>query len=114
MLPWVVRRTRLPLLVLPCVDCADLVAGVLLDPALAGRHGFALDWRGCWELHAPEAWEGPWPLDVWVTFEEPVPVRPEQLIAHGLGISRGEVLRRVKIDIGLKRRTMGDFCFVVV
>jgi hypothetical protein len=174
-LPWAVRRTRLPLLVLPCVDCpedrattgvgrfrvnangklldvwllvncvgcdrtsrltvhhripvrslpvhllegytkncADLVAGVLLDPALARRHRFALDWQGCWELHAPQIEDDPWPLEVRVTFDLPVPVRPEQLIAHGLGISRGEVLRRVKIDIPLKRRTMRDFSFVVV
>ncbi|QRN79776.1 MAG: DUF1062 domain-containing protein, partial [Nocardiopsis sp. BM-2018] len=67
-----------------------------------------------WELHAPQVADDPWPLEVRVAVDQPVPVRPEQLIAHGLGISRGEVLRRVKADIPLKRRTMGDFSFVVV
>lgn len=174
-LPWAVRRTRLPLLAFVCVDCpspcattgqgrfrvnangklldvwllvncvacdrtskltvhhrvpvrslpADLLAGytanspelvadTLLDPVLARRHRFALDWEGCWELHAPAVPEELWPLEVAVTFDHPVPVRPERLIAHGLGISRSEVARRVETDIELKRRTRRDFSFVLM
>lgn len=174
-LPWAVRRTRLPLLALQCVDCpsgrattgegrfrvnangklldvwllvncvacdrtskltvhhrvpvrslpadllagytanaTDLVANTLLDPMLARRHRFALDWEGCWELHAPAVTEDHWPLEITVTFDQPVPVRPELLIAHGLGISRSEVVRRVKTSIPLKRRTTRDFSFVLV
>ncbi|MEV0202635.1 DUF1062 domain-containing protein [Nonomuraea sp. NPDC050691] len=175
MLPWAVRRTRLPLLALRCVACqaghattgdgkfrvnangklldvwllvncvacgrtgkltvhdrvpvrslpADLLAGysanapslvvdTLLDPLIARRNRFALDWDGCWELHAPPVPEGPWPLQITVTFDDPVPVRPERLIAEGLGISRNEIARRVKIDIPLNRRTTSDFSFVLV
>ncbi|MFG1948329.1 DUF1062 domain-containing protein [Nonomuraea sp. NPDC048826] len=171
MLPWVVRRTRLPLLVLRCVDCpsghatvgdgrfrvnangklldvwlladcvscgrtskltvhdrvpvrslparlldgytansAVLAAEVLLDR----RHGFALDWDGRWELHAPPVPDDPWPVKITVVFEDPVPVRPERLIAHGLGISRAEVARRVKMDTPLNRRRTRDFSFVLM
>ncbi|UBU13528.1 DUF1062 domain-containing protein [Nonomuraea gerenzanensis] len=175
MLPWVVRRVRLPLLALRCVGCSSgratagggrfrvnangklldvwllvncvlcdrtskltvhdrvpvrsmpagllagysadspsLVADTLLDPLFARRNRFALDWDGCWELHAPPVPEGPWPLRVAVTFDDPVPVRPEQLIAHGLGMSRREIAQRVKIDVPLNRRTKLDFSFVLV
>lgn len=174
-LPWVVRRTRLPLLVLRCVACpseratvgsgrfrvnangkllhvwllvicvdcgrtskigvhervpvrslsADLLAGytanssalvvsTLFDPLIARRNRFELDWDGRWELHAPPVPDDPWPLRVTVTFDDPVPVRPGWLIARGLGLSRNEVVRRVKIDIPLKRRTKQDFSFVLV
>ena len=174
-LPWAVRRTSLPLLVFPCVDCAgdrattgdrrfrvnangklldvwllvncvscdrtsrltvhhrvpvrslraDLLAGytandaelfaaTLMDPTLARRNRFALDWEDCWELEAPAAPEGPWPLQVDVAFEDPVPVRPERLIAQALGISRSEVARRVKADFPLKRRTRQDFSFLLL
>lgn len=175
MLPWAVRRTRLPLLTLACVDCpsdragtgdgrfrvnangtlldvwllvncvacdrtakltvhdrvtvrslpADrlagytanaraLVADTLLDPSTARRNRFRLDWDGCWELHAPPAPKSPWPLRFEVAFDDPVPVRPERLIARGLGLSRSEVVRRVKIDVPLNRRTARDFSFVLV
>jgi hypothetical protein len=168
-LSWVVRRTRLPLVVLNCVDCSSGRAtvgsgkfrvnanGKLLDVWLlvncvgcdrtskitvhervpVGRmradllRGYtansselaavtllnssqALDWDGCWELRAPEVPEEPWPMTVAVAFDDPVPVRPEQLIAHGLGISRAEVRRRVKIDVPLNRRTTRGFEFVVM
>ncbi|MEV0197690.1 DUF1062 domain-containing protein [Nonomuraea sp. NPDC050691] len=175
MLPWVVRRTRLPLVTLTCVACqadrattgdgkfrvngngrllgvwllvnciacgrssrlvvhervpvrslpADLLAGysanspslvvdTLLDPLIARRNRFALDWDGRWELHAPPVPEHPGPFQVTVTFDDPVPVRPERLIAHALGISRNEIARRVKSDIPLNRRTTSDFAFVLL
>lgn len=174
-LPWAVRRTRLPLLALRCVACpsdratvgngrfrvnannkllhvwllvscvscdrtskltvhdrvpvrslrGDLLAGysanspslvvdTLLDPLIARRNRFTLDWDGRWELHAPSVPDHPWPLQITVTFDDPVPVRVDWLIAHGLGISRNEVAQRVKIDIPLSRRTKADFSFVLV
>jgi hypothetical protein len=71
-----------------------LVASRLLDPLLARRNHFTLDWTGAWRLDAPPAvLDGPWPVRVEVTFVDPVPVRPERLIAQGLGLSRNEVLR---------------------
>lgn len=174
-LPWAVRRTRLPLLALRCVACsADratvgdgrfrvnangkrldvwllvncvgcdrtgkitvhdrvpvrslatdllagysgnapaLVAGTLLDPLIARRGRFALDWDGCWELHAPPVPDAPWPVRIAVVFDDPVPVRPERLVTRGLGIGRGEIARRVKSDIPLNRRTRRDFSFVLL
>lgn len=175
-LPWIVRRTRLPLLSLRCVDCRsesattgegrfrvnangklldvwllvrcvscnrtskltvherasvrsfdpalldgyhandpELVAATLLDPLLARRNRYALDWQGAWHLDTPPApLDEAWPLQVEVDFEDPVPVRPERLIAQGLRLSRNEVLRRVKCGISLRRPTSAGFTFVVM
>jgi len=175
-LPWVVRRTRLPLLSLRCVDCRsraattgegrfrvntngklldvwllvrcvscdrtskltvherapvrsfdpaelhgymvndpELVASRLLDPLLARRNRVTLDWTGAWRLDTPSAWpDEARPVQVEVVFEDPVPVRPEQLIAQGLGLSRHEVLRRIKCDIPLRRPTSAGFTFTVM
>ncbi|MBP2707988.1 DUF1062 domain-containing protein [Microbispora sp. RL4-1S] len=175
-LSWVVRRTRLPLLSLRCVDCGsesattgegrfrvnangklldvwllvrcvscdrtskltvherapvrsldpaelhgyrvndpELVASRLLDPLLARRNRFALDWTGAWRLDTPPArLDEAWPVQVDVLFEDPVPVRPDRLIAHGLGLSRNEVLRRIKGDIPLRRTTNAGFTFTVM
>ncbi|MEU9833947.1 DUF1062 domain-containing protein [Streptosporangium sp. NPDC048047] len=176
MLPWVVRRTRLPLLSLRCVDCRsesattgegrfrvnangklldvwllvrctscgrtskltvherapvrsfdpaeldgyhandpELVASTLLDPLLARRNRFALDWRGAWRLDAPPPCpDEAWPARVEVVFADPVPVRVDRLIARGLGLSRNEVLRRIKCDIPLGRSTSSGFAFTVM
>jgi hypothetical protein len=176
LLPWVIRRTRLPLLSLRCADCRsesattgagrfrvnangnlldvwllvhcvscdrtskltvherapvrsfdpaeldgyhandpELVASRLLDPLLARRNRFTLDWAGAWRLDAPSAWRAEaWPAKVEVVFEDPVPVRPERLIAQGLGLSRNEVLRRIKCDIPLRRPTSAGFTFTVM
>src|SRR5579859_6422546 len=172
-LPWVVRRIRLPLLSLRCVDCPsesattgdgrfrvnangklldvwllvrcascdrtskltvherasvrtfdpaeldgyhanapELVAATLLDPLFARRNRFALDWTGAWRLYTPPTRvDEAWPVQVDVAFEDPVPVRPERLIAYGLGLSRNEVLRRVKCDISLRRQRSSGFTF---
>ncbi|WP_243708895.1 DUF1062 domain-containing protein [Actinomadura sp. GC306] len=180
MLPWVVRRTRLPLLSLRCVDCpsqsattgdgrfrvnanrslldvwllvrcvscgrttkltvherlpvgsfdpavlagyhandAELVASRLLDPLVARRNRFALDWSGAWRLDAPAwadaAWpDAAWPVRVGVVFADPVPVRPDRLIARGLGLSRKETLRRVKCGVPLRRARSAGFSFTVL
>ncbi|MFI7553375.1 DUF1062 domain-containing protein [Micromonospora sediminimaris] len=175
-LPWVVRRTRLPLLSRRCVDCGSesattgpgrfrvnanhklldvwllvrcvscdrtskltvyertpvssfdpvelrgyrlndpaLVASRLLDPLFARRNRFTLDWTGAWRLDTPSEWPGQtWPVQVAVDFADPVPVRPERLIAHGLGLSRGEVLRRIKCDIPVRRPRSTGFTFTVL
>ncbi|WP_433868499.1 DUF1062 domain-containing protein [Saccharopolyspora sp. CA-218241] len=175
-LPWVVRRTRLPLLSLRCVDCRsgsattgpgrfrvnangklldvwllvrctscdrtskltvhervpvrsvdpvelhgyrvndpELVASKLLDPRLARRNRFALDWTGAWRLDTRSAWPGRvWPVRVEVVFADPVPVRPERLLAEGLGLSRKEVLRRTQADVPLRRPTSAGFTSTVV
>ena len=176
MLPWVVRRTRLPLLSLRCTGCRsvsatvgdgrfrvnangklldvwllarcvscdrtskltvherapvrsfdpaelhgyrasdpELVASRLLDPLLARRNHVALDWEGAWRLDVPPASpEGAAPVQLAVRFEDPVPVRPDRLIAQGLGLSRTEVRRRVTCGIPLHRLTSTGFTFTVM
>jgi hypothetical protein len=176
MLPWVVRRTRLPLLSLRCAGCRsesatvgegrfrlnangklldvwllvrcvscdrtskltvrerapvrsfdpaeldgyhasdpELVASTLLDPLFARRNHVTLDWTGAWELDAPRARPGgECPFTVDVVFEDPVPVRPERLIAQGLGLSRNEVPRRIKGETPLNRPTSTGFTFTVL
>ncbi|MFV2175927.1 DUF1062 domain-containing protein [Actinomadura sp. LOL_016] len=173
---WAVRRTRLPLLSLRCLDCRSeaattgegrfrvnangrlldvwllvrcvscdrtrkltvherapvksfdpaeldgyhtsdsaLVASTLLDPLLARRNRFTLDWTGAWRLDTPSVWlDETWPVQVEVAFEDPVPVRPERLIAQGLRLSRSEVLRRIKCDLPLHRPTKTGFTFTVM
>ena len=174
-LPWVVRRTRLPLLSLRCVTCRAesataargrfrvnangklldvwllvhcvscdrtskltvreratvssfdpvelhghqlndpaLVAATLLDPAFARRCRFTLDWTDAWTVDAPTVPLDGWPVRVDVTFDDPVPVRPDRLIANRFGLTRPEVLRRVKCDIPLKRPTSSAFTFTVL
>jgi hypothetical protein len=175
-LPWVVRRTRLPLLSLRCAGCRSesatvgdgrfrvnangklldvwllvrcvscdrttkltvhervpvrsldpagldgyhassplLVAATLLDPALARRNHFTLDWTGAWRLDTPPAWpDQEQPVQVEVVFEDPVPVRPDRLIAQGLSLSRNQVLRRIKCDIPLHRPASSRFTFTVM
>jgi hypothetical protein len=176
MLPWVVRRTRLPLLSLRCVDCRsesattgegrfrvnangklldvwllvrcvscdrtskltvrergpvrsfdpaeldgyhtsdpELVASTLLDPLFARRNHFTLDWSGAWKLDIPTAWlDQDCPVTVEVVFADRVPLRPERLIAQGLGLSRNEAIRRIKCDIPLRRPTSAGFTFTVM
>lgn len=66
-------------------NSSALVARVLLDPLIARRNRFALEWDSCWELLAPSPPESPWPVQVSVIFDDPVPLRPERLIAQGAG-----------------------------
>ncbi|MEV0584681.1 DUF1062 domain-containing protein [Nonomuraea sp. NPDC050310] len=175
-LPWIVRRTRLPLLSLRCVDCPAetattgegrfrvnangklldvwllvhcvscdrtrklavhervpvrtldpavldgyhandpaLVAALLLDPLFARRNRFALDWTGAWRLLVPVPWvEAGWPVQVEVVLEDPVPIRPDRLIAQTLGLSRNEVARRVKSETSLRRPATTGFTFTVL
>ncbi|MFG2058808.1 DUF1062 domain-containing protein [Micromonospora sp. NPDC048930] len=56
-----------------------------IDPLIARRNRFALEWDSCWELLAPSPPESPWPVQVSVIFDDPVPLRPERLIAQGVG-----------------------------
>jgi hypothetical protein len=94
------------------VNDPELVASTLLDPLLARRSSFTLDWTGAWRLDTPSAWlNEAWPVQVEVAFADPVPVRPDRLIAQGLGLSRHEALRRIKCDIPVRRPTSAGFTF---
>jgi hypothetical protein len=92
-----------------------LIAQTLLDPLIARRNRFTLEWNGAWCLVTPPGppADATWPIQVKVEFLDPVPVRPGQLIAQGLGISRSETEHRIKCDIPLSRRTSTDFVFTV-
>ncbi|MFD0905765.1 DUF1062 domain-containing protein [Actinomadura sediminis] len=97
------------------VNDPDLVASTLLDQRIARRNRFTLDWEGAWRLDtAPAEPDDAWPVRVEVLFEDPVPVRPDRLVAHGLGLSRNEVRRRVKSDVPLRRPTRAGFAFTVM
>ncbi|MCM0674185.1 DUF1062 domain-containing protein [Micromonospora phytophila] len=60
---------------------SSLVARVLLDPLIAPPNRF----DSSWELLAPSPPESPWPVQVSVIFDVPVPLRPERLINQGAG-----------------------------
>ncbi len=92
-----------------------LVASRLMDPLLARRNHFTLDWKGSWRLDTPSApLDHAWPVQVDVTLEDPVPVRPDRLIAQGIGLSRNVVRRRIKCAIPLRRPTSAGFTFIMM
>ncbi|MFE9957205.1 DUF1062 domain-containing protein [Micromonospora sp. NPDC005299] len=75
-----------PILLRPCSgNSSALVARLPLDPLIARRNRVALEQDSCWELLAASPPESPWPVQVSVIFDDPVPLRPERLIAHGAG-----------------------------
>jgi hypothetical protein len=94
----------------------ELVASRPLDPLLARRNHFTLDWKRASRLDTPAAWldEVRWPVQLEVGFEAPVRVRPERLIAHGLDLGRSEARRRTKCAIQLHRPTSAEFTFAVM
>ncbi|MBQ0895095.1 DUF1062 domain-containing protein [Micromonospora sp. U56] len=62
-------------------NSSSLLARVLLDPLIARRNRF----DSIWELLAPSHPESPWPVQVSVLFDDPVPLRPDRLITQGAG-----------------------------
>ncbi|MBO2451281.1 DUF1062 domain-containing protein [Actinomadura barringtoniae] len=87
-----------------------LIASTLIDPQLARRNRFTLDWTGAWQLDSPPPDEA---VPVQVLFKDPVPLRPDWLIAQGLGLSRNEALRHITCDIPLRRPTTTPFTFTL-
>ncbi|MFI7648808.1 DUF1062 domain-containing protein [Micromonospora sp. NPDC049460] len=76
-------------------NSSALVARVLLDPLITRRNRFALKWDSCGKLLTPPPPESPWSAQVSVTLDDPVPLRPERLIAEGDGHQpRGDRLPR--------------------
>ncbi|MGN9917140.1 DUF1062 domain-containing protein [Micromonospora palomenae] len=62
-------------------NSSSLVARVLLDPLIDRRNRFD---SSC-ELLAPSPPESPWPVQVSVIFNDPVPLGPERLITQRAG-----------------------------
>jgi hypothetical protein len=93
------------------------------DPAIVRELVHAqhrLDWTGTWELetdlpfyeieHADE------PLEVFVRFELPAPIRVEKLLTKGFGLSRSAMKRlvdegRISLPMALDARARQDFTF---
>ncbi|GAB3477019.1 DUF1062 domain-containing protein [Nocardiopsis coralliicola] len=97
------------------VSAPEAVATALLDPLIARRNRFALDWSGAWRLDAPAPPAGGPPPGYWkVEFRDPVPVRPGLLIARGLGLSRSAVQRRVQAAVPLRRMRSTGFTFTLL
>jgi hypothetical protein len=72
---------------------AALICWALREGAADRRRRMRLDWTGAWELTGPPTTG---PVTVEVKFRDPVPLRPAQIIAAGLGVSHGEVRRRLQ------------------
>ncbi|GGU38420.1 DUF1062 domain-containing protein [Lentzea flava] len=98
------------------------------DPAIVRELVHAqrrLDWTGTWVLETDlpfyeigsigSAGE---PLEVFVRFELPAPVRVEKLLTSGLGLSRPAVKRlvdsgRIRLPMAVDARVRADFAFVI-
>ena len=70
-----------------------LVEAAIAAPSFRRRNHLTLDFQGTWELRTEPLPSGEQPVTVEVEFLDPPAVRPAQLIAAGLGISRGRVER---------------------
>jgi hypothetical protein len=95
-----------------------LAATLLADPRLARRNDVGLDWTGAWTLEtSPVELPKADILDVSVHVAQCVPIRLTTLVATGLGLSRGEVTKRVAAGwISSQHKLSGrcdrDFSFV--
>jgi hypothetical protein len=101
-----------------------LVRHLAMDPALARKSAYRLDWTGTWELET----EGPRhvldradpaPLQVVIRFELPAPIRVEMLLAAGLGLSRSAVrgmvdAGRIRLPMAIEAKAREDFTLLVV
>ncbi|MFD1716230.1 DUF1062 domain-containing protein [Georgenia deserti] len=97
------------------IDDPELVASTLLAPRLGRRNRFTLDWSHAWRLEtSPAHSEEILPFRVDVVFDDPIPIRPDALIALGVGVSRSEARRLVRCDLPLNRPTRSGFTFVLL
>ena len=94
------------------------------DPAVV-RHltinsGQKLDWTGTWELETDipfhDVEKNSEPLEVFVRFELPAPIRVSKLLTAGFGLSRSAVKRlvgegRIRLPMALDARVRADFSF---
>jgi hypothetical protein len=103
---------------------AAAVRRLAVDPALAGRAGYRLDWNGTWDLDTDLPFaalddEDPPALEVVVRFELPVPVRVEQLLRAGFGLSRSTLKGvvdsgRLRLPVAVDAKVREDFTFLVL
>ncbi|MFI9385945.1 DUF1062 domain-containing protein [Kutzneria sp. NPDC052558] len=91
-----------------------MIRRVVMDSGLAGRCGHRLDWAGAWTLDTDTPFYDGEPLEVFVRFELPAPIRVVKLLMAGLGLSRSAV-RALPLDlpVDLDARVREDFTFLV-
>jgi hypothetical protein len=86
-----------------------VVRDLAMDRTLASKAAYKLDWSGTWELETDIPFyeldpQDPAPLKVIIRFELPVPIRVENLLMTGFGLSRSAV--RGMVDTGRIRLPM--------
>lgn len=96
-----------------------MVRRLVMDPALARRSGYRLEWSGTWELETDMPFyaldgDDPAPLEVVVRFELPAPVRVEKLLTAGFGLSRPTARALVaagsiRLPVPVDARARADF-----
>ncbi|WP_243726799.1 DUF1062 domain-containing protein [Actinocrispum wychmicini] len=96
-----------------------MVRHLAMNAALAG---YQLDWSGTWELETDMPFydlkSDPAPLEVFVRFELPAPIRVEKLLTTGFGLSRSTVRDmvdsgRIRLPMAIDAKAREDFTFLV-
>ncbi len=95
-----------------------------MDESLASRAGYRLDWSGTWELDTDMPFyelerADPAPLEVFIRFELPAPIRVEKLLMAGFGLSRSAVKGmvgsgRIRLPMAVDARARADFTLFVI
>ncbi|QUQ72276.1 DUF1062 domain-containing protein [Kutzneria sp. CA-103260] len=95
-----------------------MVRQLVMDTALAGRSGYQLDWTGTWALDTDMPFYDMEPLEVFVRFELPAPIRVVKLLMAGFGLSRSAVRGlvdsgRLRLPVDVDARVREDFSLFV-
>jgi hypothetical protein len=101
-----------------------LVRELAMDAVLARDSAYRLDWSGTWQLETglPSGeLERAYPalLTVTASFELPVPIRVENLLTTGFGLSRAAVRGlvysgRIRLPMAIGAKAREDFTFTVI
>jgi hypothetical protein len=101
-----------------------MVRRLVMDGMLASQAVYQLDWSGAWELETDMPFyelEGadPAPLEVFVRFELPAPIRVEKLLMAGFGLSRSAVRGmvdsgRIRLPLAIAAKAREDFTLFVL
>ena len=101
-----------------------MVRQLAMDPSLASRAGYRLDWNGTWELETDMPFyelesADPAPLEVVIRFEFPAHIRVEKLLMDGFGLSRSAArgmvdAGRIRLPMAINARVREDFTLFVI